>query len=828
MHGLITDVVFNNETGQPADNKWMSVFPCLQDLGLGQMFYGVLPFVEAYLNGEHAAADGPLPDDFAIDQDWATARKAYARRAARLIHSATAAPRLLFALGTLGPLMHGHASLFKRGTNQQPSGAKPSIGTEAPDIFDFADLDRSLLVSIFAQLCDYLMDAFHSASSDKFWRPVIRAASDDGRLPQDMLWLFRSVLCKVISGMYRRLLAICLKDPWVLTKMFDPRTPDDERRRLVDGLLQKRQCCLHKYLTLKLVRRHGISVETMLDAVLREFIVSFFNSCPLTTTLLECEFAQLNAILGSSKRPLSMHATNAKLLVDRLDSDYKLIRDNCDDLDKSRRPLWAQVGGAGRNGYHMYASATVTGTGKDFNDINASKPVFAKLGDDQKHFWRKQALDSNRHANILQKVALDSSVESFVAADTQSGEGVLGLSDKHHALGVQTLLRKGFKTERAFTKRRAATWDLRAGTASYASKDFTGTVRPEHCQCVYNICLTELSAVQREYLDFLHVILEDAVTELSKSSEHGQVFFKVRFEVDDGHPCEEAWQVSTFTKCHAGHPFAAELFQLFLVDGALESLPCSMSVRRAKLQGFRVAKAVLSEDWETDHLKLLDTRGKIIGLDVLKVGPTEGTVPAEVMVHDSVPFDCDEHRRCSAAKSAADAAAKLAASCSTPSKKRKSNAPSAAELSATKCRRQRVQHTCRTATLPPEDVAKVLKQVDVDVDGVLPDGDGSASSADEEWKGWLDSDARRSAANGGMRVAGFGGWIYSGGRRLGRILGRHSPEGDGRAQGGGALWVDVHCEHHGAACTKDIELALEFLFESVRSSKTSKVARVFV
>ena len=61
----------------------------------------------------------------------------------------------------------------------------------------------------------------------------------------------------------------------------------------------------------------------------------------------------------------------------------------------------------------MYASATVTGTGKDFNDINASKSVFAKLGDDQKHFWRKQALDSNRHANILQKVALDSSVESF-------------------------------------------------------------------------------------------------------------------------------------------------------------------------------------------------------------------------------------------------------------------------------------------------------------------------------------------------------------------------------------------------------------------------------
>ena len=98
--------------------------------------------------------------------------------------------------------------------------------------------------------------------------------------------------------------------------------------------------------------------------------------------------------------------------------------------------------------------------------------------------------------------------------------------------------------------------------------------------------------------------------------------------------------------------------------------------------------------------------------------------------------------------------------------------------------------------------------MDVDVDGVLPDGDGSASSADEEWKGWLDSDARRSAANGGVRVAGFGGWIYSGGRRLGRILGRHSPEGDGRAQGGGALWVDVHCEHHGAACTKGIELAL--------------------
>ena len=350
MHGLITDVVFNNETGQPADNKWMSVFPCHQDLGLGLNFHCVLSLVEAYLNGEHAAADGPLPDDFAIDQDWATARKAYARRAARLIHSGTAAPRLLFALGTLGPLMHGHASLFKRGTNQQPSGAKPSIGSEASDIFDFADLDRSPLVPIFAQLCDYFMGAFHSASSETFWRPVIRAASDDGRLPQDMLWLFRSVLCKVISGMYRRLLAICLKDPWVLTKMFDPRTPDDERRRLVDGLLQKRQCCLHKYLTLKLVRRHGISVETMLDAVLREFIASFFNSCPLTTTLLECEFAQLNAILGSSKRPLSMHATNAFCLVDRLDSDYKLIRDNCDDLDKSRRPLWAQAWGAGRNG----------------------------------------------------------------------------------------------------------------------------------------------------------------------------------------------------------------------------------------------------------------------------------------------------------------------------------------------------------------------------------------------------------------------------------------------------------------------------------------------
>ena len=63
-----------------------------------------------------------------------------------------------------------------------------------------------------------------------------------------------------------------------------------------------------------------------------------------------------------------------------------------------------------------------------------------------------------------------------------------------------------------------------------------------------------------------------------------------------------------------------------------------MSAARSRLHGFGVAKVVLSEDWESDHLMLLDTRGKVIGLDKLQVGPTEGTVLAEAMVYEGVPF----------------------------------------------------------------------------------------------------------------------------------------------------------------------------------------------
>ena len=48
------------------------------------------------------------------------------------------------------------------------------------------------------------------------------------------------------------------------------------------------------------------------------------------------------------------------------------------------------------------------------------------MGDDEKEFWKKQALDSNRHVNIVHKALVNAELEACLAADRECGKGVVG------------------------------------------------------------------------------------------------------------------------------------------------------------------------------------------------------------------------------------------------------------------------------------------------------------------------------------------------------------------------------------------------------------------
>ena len=87
-------VIYHCVTGEPADNRWLSSYPCAQDALLQCSFHRLLPFTERYVNDKapkSASAQAHVMsmsfDQLFIQQDWDRTRSAYTRRAAKFVHS---------------------------------------------------------------------------------------------------------------------------------------------------------------------------------------------------------------------------------------------------------------------------------------------------------------------------------------------------------------------------------------------------------------------------------------------------------------------------------------------------------------------------------------------------------------------------------------------------------------------------------------------------------------------------------------------------------------------------------------------------------------------
>ena len=101
MYFLIMFVFFGTTISEPADNKWVSVLPVVQDVGAMLCFYNMYGYVENVVNakasGGQKKVESVLPDDL-VHIDFDKQRSTYNRRAARFVQGTYAQAKCMLSV----------------------------------------------------------------------------------------------------------------------------------------------------------------------------------------------------------------------------------------------------------------------------------------------------------------------------------------------------------------------------------------------------------------------------------------------------------------------------------------------------------------------------------------------------------------------------------------------------------------------------------------------------------------------------------------------------------------------------------------------------------
>ena len=108
---LLQRVVFGHVFMIPSQSKWTTGCSCLSDICLAMYFHGLLQRCEIVANGKipvRAAASTRISYDAGEMAAWSAERKAWARRAAELLHRPLTPALVLGFLGVASCVMKMH------------------------------------------------------------------------------------------------------------------------------------------------------------------------------------------------------------------------------------------------------------------------------------------------------------------------------------------------------------------------------------------------------------------------------------------------------------------------------------------------------------------------------------------------------------------------------------------------------------------------------------------------------------------------------------------------------------------------------------------------
>ena len=140
-----------------------------------------------------------------------------------------------------------------------------------------------------------------------------------------------------------------------------------------------------------------------------------------------------------------------------------------------------------------------------FADGTRAAASFKSLPSQEQARWSARAKLFNQQQKAVRSATLESRVNAFRDADKVTGKGYLGLGDAVEPMSVPSLLAGGYgQIGSAFTKRRAASWELRAGRRRFDSREAKATrVLPDHCRKGYNVCRRAMSTQDVDLLRFI-------------------------------------------------------------------------------------------------------------------------------------------------------------------------------------------------------------------------------------------------------------------------------------------------------------------------------------
>ena len=275
---------------QPAENKWLSVWPLLCDLSVHLCFYGMIRRGFRLACGVERDEDKDLSPFDEGEIVGNLTKEAFLKRERRRemkgltwLESDESRFRILLFVTLAKRVMRLHFKFFKH-CQVTPRGGKRSL------IFEICSGDSVVMVVI-----DELMDLMLPSSC---WGPIEAVFGPFASWPAARRRLAEECVYTLVGELVRRCVKPYRRPPFKhLVPLADPLVPIERKRTVANEIFDADPRGLDANL-LK-IRRHFGSAEDLVQPLPLEFFFHAVNQIGLSSAFVECIFAQFNQWMPS-------------------------------------------------------------------------------------------------------------------------------------------------------------------------------------------------------------------------------------------------------------------------------------------------------------------------------------------------------------------------------------------------------------------------------------------------------------------------------------------------------------------------------------------------
>ena len=578
--------------GDPAINKWLSVYPLVCNVITMQAFHGLFLFALRYACNVQCDEDDALSDFSDGERIGSLSKSAWTKQERRRelkalawaeSKSAKFSSMLFGKLGT--KVMRLHYKFFKY-CQQSPVGTKKSL------IFVLCDPEMSPVKEVVRELWALL----HNGSD---WRLLEKTFGPYHTWRSKWRQLARECVLLLIGQLNHRF--DFKRSPFdLLVPLADPDASVDEKRRCAREIFQRPFETLH--VSLRNIRKSAGSWEALLDDFWQSFLFHLVNKMPLSSALVECLFASFKVWLSGSKKAMSQallqskHLTSVYGRAQRAKQERSCAAEHVPLARTKRcRPVWIIKRGemGRRSAYHQYIGEQIRsrplGESSRAAFAKASGSFKAQCKAKAKASCKARAQSANKRTVAMKRVAIN---ELNVVVDGEPSPWNISEGSKH-PLRPSTIKEKLIDEKGGIYKRSAAWQGAVISGCLGGSSDFPQSVdwEPSILPCIFELS-SEMEEIAKAFVAELRVLLapigvKDEVTKAILLTDSGTNKYCVL-------QCCSRWKTPTFRAEIAVYDVGYDE-----TDDGSEwfdcpvPVPCATSVRQYTLSVLEFASSVV-------------------------------------------------------------------------------------------------------------------------------------------------------------------------------------------------------------------------------------------